>query len=1314
MSDVKTISKEAPELQSMRFDELREIALERIRTLSKEVWTDYNFHDPGVTTLEALCYAITDLGYRLTFDMQDLLANDPLTENEIDFKNFFTARQILHNAPVTIKDFRKLLMDVAIQTEDTHEVLGIKNAWLQPSKDAEVLLFVDSVKEALSYSPNITDSSGFFVKGLYNFLFEFDRSETLGDLNSNAMSGKYIIHDFSDPLLDGVEVSIEIHFPRWDDVSVDFADDTSIITALKSLTLTFSEMPTGYTLKDDPNDLFIALSGIKMISGVPVEIAGLSTLTSSLNDFVFIQPEGVLQQYKRKIAIVKEILNKAMRRLQSNRPLCEDYLNTKALKVEGIAVCGDVEIDTYADAATVAAHIYFALSQFLSPDVFFYSLPEMLSKGKITEEIFDGPALEHGFIDDEELEASEQKCALRSSDFIRMILDVEIDGKKPVKSVSGLQLANFPEDDKDSVIQKSVKWCLSLAIDKFYVPRLSTSLSNLSFFKNGLPFSFDEDKMNDKLNELFASAKKRYPENPILDKALPKGNWRETTNYTSIQEDFPKIYGVGSSGIPNLPNTEPARGQRMSEAKQFKGFLSFFDQLLYDYLQQINGLKSLFSLNQEMDEFGQPLLGKTYFSASLKGLSAAEDVVPNATDHALFSDGYRTHLSEITESKTEYEKRKNRFLDHLLARFCEQFSDYALIAYTLDGQEAGAELIKDKLAFLNSYPKISSNRGKAFNYNQAMPWFKENVSGYEDRVSMLMGVDAKSFTELHFSSSFKYHSVANQWHLESKLGSKVYFVDSVPLNNENSAIAGLEKLISAGTVFANYTITKGSALNKFQVLLFEDSEKQALLAKSKSSTLSEIAANTLVNKHIELCTNELLNNAIANRKNLALPIYLYFEVLSHTVDNTTTPFLHTIKYQLFDKPLPNLGRKMILKGELEGAEVEGVDALESKQNTALALLWKLIKFGADEDYYRFVPENVNIYEPDYRFEIFDIYGTTLGQSTKKNYNRSLAEAIENSVSKKVDICNSTANNGSYAIKNTVAIGPNIKVEIKESLPSNYPDGVLNFSETFSAYVYPDGRKITVSGIDLRDRLRPGDKMSLILPPSALLDFTILSLNFSDGNTHLITDVPIDYFVAPKVMYSKAFAIKSLTTKTIIIKGGQEKLAVADSVAFFNKIFIEREGIHLIEHILLRPKTKLLDKLLDIHTDVDCAQCKITDTYSFVMTAVMPYWPERFRDRNFRIFIENTLRSECPAHTVLNVCWVSPAQMDLFEKSYKKWLININSLPADDADRVASLKEFIECIQKLRSVYPSGKLHSCQDGEAQKNTLILNQTNIGIF
>ena len=660
MSDLKTISKNSPQQESMQFDTLREMGINRIQALSKSCWTDYNLHDPGITTLEALCYAITDLGYRLTFDMQDLLANNP-NAADIDFHNFFTARQILHNAPVTIKDFRKLLMDVAVMAGA--ETLGIKNAWVIPADDAEMKLYVNQLQQKLEYFPTATDGTGFFVKGLYDFLIEFDQSTVYGDLNSNAMEGLYIINNFSaDPWLEGVEIKITIHFPRWDDLTVDFTHDTAIINSIKSLKIEVDELASGYQLVDSNDiDHTVTLAGTKTVAGVKVAITGLNAIDTDLNHFIFEAQNGLLQSYKRKIAIIKSIIKKAEDRLNDNRPLCEDYLQIKALKVEEIAICGDIEIDPFVDAATVATEIYFQVAQFLSPDVYFYSLPDMKDKGKATEDIFDGPALIHGFIDDDELNASEQKCTIHVSDLIRIIMDVKIDGKQVVQSVSGLQLANFPEDKSDGISQKSVKWCLSLAIDKFYVPRLSISLSNLSFYKHSLPFAFDQDELEIKYKQLLTTARKRYPENPILDRSLPIGNWREITDYTSIQEDFPLIYGVGSEGIPNLSTIDDERNLRITQAKQFKGFLAFFDQLLYNYLQQVNGLKALFSLNQELDEFGQPLLNKTYFSESLKATADHTDIVPNATAQKIFTDSYTAQLQGITESQTDFEKRKNRF-----------------------------------------------------------------------------------------------------------------------------------------------------------------------------------------------------------------------------------------------------------------------------------------------------------------------------------------------------------------------------------------------------------------------------------------------------------------------------------------------------------------------------------------------------------------------------------------------------------------------------------------------------------------------------
>ena len=42
---------------------LRQKGQEYIEKLAGNIWTDYNEHDPGITILEMLSYAITDLGH---------------------------------------------------------------------------------------------------------------------------------------------------------------------------------------------------------------------------------------------------------------------------------------------------------------------------------------------------------------------------------------------------------------------------------------------------------------------------------------------------------------------------------------------------------------------------------------------------------------------------------------------------------------------------------------------------------------------------------------------------------------------------------------------------------------------------------------------------------------------------------------------------------------------------------------------------------------------------------------------------------------------------------------------------------------------------------------------------------------------------------------------------------------------------------------------------------------------------------------------------------------------------------------------------
>jgi len=89
-----------------------------------------------------------------------------------------------------------------------------------------------------------------------------------------------------------------------------------------------------------------------------------------------------LSFYLLKIKKVKEILAEAKKTIYANRNLCEDFVNFHALRVEEILVCADIELHAEADVEATEAAIFTQISKFLSPQVNFYELDEMLHRCK--------------------------------------------------------------------------------------------------------------------------------------------------------------------------------------------------------------------------------------------------------------------------------------------------------------------------------------------------------------------------------------------------------------------------------------------------------------------------------------------------------------------------------------------------------------------------------------------------------------------------------------------------------------------------------------------------------------------------------------------------------------------------------------------------------------------------------------------------------------------------------------------------------------------------------------------------------------------
>ena len=400
-------------------------------------------------------------------------------------------------------------------------------------------------------------------------------------------------------------------------------------------------------------------------------------------------------------------------RIHRYRNLAEDVVAIRTADHEEIALCADLDVEPSADVESVIAEIFSRLEHHVSPGVRFYTIEELRSRGRSTDQIFQGPILSHGFIDDEEFRDQERRCEIRTSDIVDLVMDVE--GVRWVKNISLLSYV-------DGALRERADWVLPLVGDELRTPVFSPELSRVVLYKSGLPYYPNQDKVGE-LVAVRSSDPYSKLEGHDQDLPVPVGRDRKLAAYSPIQNELPPAYMVGQHRVP------PSRGDRRSaQSRQLKGYLMFFEQLLANFLAQLDHVPELFSWSEASS--------RTYFTQAVTGIADLSDVY----DPAQPADW----LDDLIESDADAAPRRERFLDHLIARFCEDFTEYSLLVYALDQADPRSTVIADKRRFLTDYPKLSRERATAYDYRYPRLNGADNLTGYQRRVYGLLGIHPSS------------------------------------------------------------------------------------------------------------------------------------------------------------------------------------------------------------------------------------------------------------------------------------------------------------------------------------------------------------------------------------------------------------------------------------------------------------------------------------------------------------------------------------------------------------------------------------------
>ncbi|MCW7549158.1 hypothetical protein OO184_14755 [Photorhabdus sp. APURE] len=96
------------------FDTLLTQAKTVIEQQSGQLWSNTAENDPGITLLEACCYGASDLAYRHSLPLRDLLTPEKQEQTPDDgiFPQEFGPQQMLTCGPITADDYRRALLDL--------------------------------------------------------------------------------------------------------------------------------------------------------------------------------------------------------------------------------------------------------------------------------------------------------------------------------------------------------------------------------------------------------------------------------------------------------------------------------------------------------------------------------------------------------------------------------------------------------------------------------------------------------------------------------------------------------------------------------------------------------------------------------------------------------------------------------------------------------------------------------------------------------------------------------------------------------------------------------------------------------------------------------------------------------------------------------------------------------------------------------------------------------------------------------------------------------------------------------------------------
>jgi len=391
------------------------------------------------------------------------------------------------------------------------------------------------------------------------------------------------------------------------------------------------------------------------------------------------------------------------------RNLCEDIGQIRIVDSVEFELCASIEVSSKRQPVDILAEIYFACARCIASSVSITGYDQVTEQIPTFDQLFDGPFTGNGFFRKDDL--PDHQAGFQVSSLFSVINSVE--------AVDHVQQLYLARDNEDFYVKIE-----ALGPDEACDLRIPHHFEDIKVVltTNGreLPVALDElITRYDEIAFKYHTSRSTPQDLSLLYEPI-SAVYRPLGQYSSIQNQFPVSYGINKLGVPASAPVETK-----AKARQLKAYLVVFEQLLTNFLANLDSIKMLFSMrvDSQVSYSNQALSDR-----QINDLSA---VYPSATGK---------EFSRVVAGFDNYFERKSRLLDYLLALYGEKFSQNSLrhFSFYCERDEVEAAIVANKLAFLESIVELARDRAAGDDYSRPIP--ERSRCGLALRVAMLLGI----------------------------------------------------------------------------------------------------------------------------------------------------------------------------------------------------------------------------------------------------------------------------------------------------------------------------------------------------------------------------------------------------------------------------------------------------------------------------------------------------------------------------------------------------------------------------------------------